>query len=80
MFEKGWRSIFIRKQNKIHLILRDLEVYLKESFPQFYQRVENSEYLSLESTFTTQLITLYSYDASVEIATRIFELFLVDGA
>jgi hypothetical protein len=80
MFEKGWRSIFIRKQNKIHLILRDLEVYLKESFPQFYQRVEHSEYLSLESTFTTQLITLYSYDAPVEIATRIFELFLVDGA
>lgn len=36
--------------------------------------------MSLESTFTTQLITLYSYDAPVEIATRVFELFLIDGA
>ena len=34
----------------------------------------------MESTFTSQVITLYIYDAPLDIATRIFELFLLDGA
>ena len=34
----------------------------------------------MEATFTSQVITLYIYDAPLEIATKIFEMFLVDGA
>jgi hypothetical protein len=80
MFEKGWRSIYIRNKTcKLKLVLRDLEVHIKQTFPLLHRRFEESQYLSMESTFTTQLITLYTYDAPIEISTRIFELFLIEG-
>jgi hypothetical protein len=34
----------------------------------------------MEAAFSSQVITLYIYDAPIEIATRIFELFLLEGA
>ena len=40
MMEMGWRGIFSRKQNKIHLVLRDLEIHIKETFPDLYARIE----------------------------------------
>lgn len=33
----------------------------------------------MEAAFTSQLITLFIYDAPLPIATRIFEMFLVEG-
>jgi len=34
----------------------------------------------MEAAFSSQIITLFIYDASPKLATRIFEMFLVDGA
>jgi hypothetical protein len=34
----------------------------------------------MEASFTTQIISLYSYDTPIDISTRVFELFLIDGA
>jgi len=34
----------------------------------------------MEAAFSSQIITLFIYDASPLLATRIFEMFLVDGA
>ena len=80
MFEKGWRDIFNQKSSKIAAVLHDLEAHIKVTWPKLHQRMQSDEYLSMESTFTSQIITLYIYDAPLEIATRIFELFLLDGA
>lgn len=80
MFEKGWRDIFNQKSSKIASVLNDLEIYIKQTWPKLHQRLLSDEYLSMESTFTSQVITLYIYDAPLDIATRIFELFLLDGA
>lgn len=33
----------------------------------------------MEAAFTSQIITLFIYDAPLPIATRIFEMFLVEG-
>jgi Rab-GTPase-TBC domain len=33
----------------------------------------------VEAAFTSQFITLFIYDAPLPIATRIFEMFLVEG-
>lgn len=80
MFEKGWRDIFNQKSSRIATILSDLEVYIKATWPKLHHRMISDEYLSMESTFTSTIITLYIYDAPLEIATRIFELFLIEGA
>lgn len=34
----------------------------------------------MEAAFSSQIITLFIYDASPEVALRIFEMFLIDGA
>ena len=34
----------------------------------------------MEAAFSSQIITLFIYDASPKLATRIFEMFLIDGA
>ena len=79
MQEKNWREIFGRKKNKIGAILRDLEIHIRERFPALHERFLTSDYLSMEQTFTTHIITLFIYDAQIEIAASIFSLFLIDG-
>lgn len=37
------------------------------------------EGFTIEACFTSQVVTLFIYDVGFEEATRIFELFLVDG-
>lgn len=81
MQEQSWRDIFGRsKKNKLAHYLRDLEIYIGQTFPELHERITESDYLTMESTFTSHIITLFIYDAPPEIAVRIFELFLVDGA
>lgn len=48
MQERGWREIFGRKKNKIMAMLRDLEVYIQQTFPELHDRFINSDYLSME--------------------------------
>jgi hypothetical protein len=62
------------------MILSDLEKYIEVNWPRLHHRMHTDEYLTMEATFTSQVITLYIYDAPLEIATKIFEMFLVDGA
>jgi hypothetical protein len=38
MFEKGWREIFNQNSNKIESVLRDIELYIKVTWPKLYQR------------------------------------------
>jgi len=37
------------------------------------------EGFSIEACFTSQVVTLFIYDVGFEEATKIFELFLIDG-
>jgi hypothetical protein len=47
--------------------------------PELHLHFQHDEYMTMEAAFTSQLITLFIYDASVEVSDRIFELFLLDG-
>jgi hypothetical protein len=48
-------------------------------FPELHERFRQSDYLSMEQTFTTHIVSLFIYDAPIELAAQIFGLFLVDG-
>lgn len=81
MYEKGWRDIFNQSLNKTGQLLKDLSCYIKSKWPKLHRRFQSHEYLTMEAAFTSQIITLNIVDApSQQIATRIFELFLVSGA
>lgn len=79
MFDRGWREIYKKNKSKSEKILKDLDSHLKKKFPDLHQRFEHSEYLSIEATFTTHIMSLYIYDARLDIATHLFEIFLVEG-
>jgi hypothetical protein len=79
MFDKGWRDIFNQHCNKIARLLCDLDNHIHLTIPELYEHFQNDEYMSMEAAFTSQLITMFIYDASQEISDRIFELFLLDG-
>lgn len=79
MFEKGWRDIFNQTSNKIALVLSSLEDHFEAKFPKLWDRFQTEDCLTVEAAFTSHVITLFIYDAPFEIATRVFELFLVEG-
>ncbi len=80
LFENGWREIFNQNSNKIACILKSIENYIRDTWPKLHERFQSEDYLTIEAAFTSHVITLYIYDAPFSIATRIFELFLLEGA
>jgi hypothetical protein len=48
--------------------------------PDLWAHFKKDEFMSMEAAFSSQIITLFIYDASPEVALRIFEMFLIDGA
>ena len=79
MFEHNWREIFDEKSSKIAVLLNDLSNYIKKRHPKVFRHMELDEHVTFEASFSSQIITLFIYDAPFEVATRIFELFLLDG-
>ena len=49
-------------------------------WPKLHKRFKSEYFLTLEASFTSQIITMYIYDAPMPLATRIFDIFLLDGA
>ena len=79
MCDRGWRDIFNQHCNKIARLLVDLDDYVAEVIPELHEHFQMDEYMTMEAAFTSQLITLFIYDASAEVSDRILELFLLDG-
>jgi hypothetical protein len=59
--------------------LRDFGSYLMMNHRLVYEHIVDQLGVSIEACFTSQIITLFIYDLEFEEATRIFELYLLDG-
>lgn len=55
-----------------------LEDRLQHEFPRILRHLRENG-LQIEGTFSAHFMTLYVYLTPIEIATRLFELFLLDG-
>jgi|LakMenE18May11ns_1017448.scaffolds.fasta_scaffold7322364_1 hypothetical protein len=80
MFDKQWRDIFSQTSNKIAKLLTKLENHIEVFYPDLWHHFKADEYMSMEAAFSSQIITLFIYDATPEVAIRIFEMFLLEGA
>lgn len=79
MFEKNWREIYQKRSSKVTQIMRDFEEHLLTKHKQVYEHLMTEDGFSVEACFTSQIVTLFIYDCEFAEATRIFELFLIDG-
>ena len=55
-----------------------LETRLTKEFPKVLKHLKEN-YLEVEGTFSPHFMTLYVYLTPVEIATRLVEIFILDG-
>ena len=56
-----------------------MEKYLKKHCRAVYQHFHKQETTTMGASFSSCLITLFIYDSDFSVATKIFELFLLDG-
>lgn len=63
---------------KLKSICKTLESRLQLEFPRVLKHLEEN-CLGTEGTFSAHFMTLFVYLTPIEIATRVFELFILDG-
>ena len=78
MEKKNWRQVYTHNFPKLKSLTRLLETRLAKEFPKVLRHLK-ANYLEVEGTFSPHFMTLYVYLAPVEIATRLFEIFILDG-
>lgn len=79
MFEKNWREIYDKTSCKISLLISDFQSHLKRKNKSVYEHIKLDEGFTYEACITSQIITLFIYDCEFDQATRMFEMFLLDG-
>ena len=79
MFDRDWRTIFSDDAKKVGYLLADLESHLKVHCKQVYRHVLKDEFASWEASFASQIITLFICDYEFEHASRVTDLFMLDG-
>jgi hypothetical protein len=79
MYELDWRSIYYHHSSKIALMLHDLENHLSIHNKEVFHHLDEDEAVTMEASFSSQIITCFIYDVPFPLAMRIFELFLVEG-
>jgi len=78
MQKKNWRLVYTHNFPKLKSMTRLLEKRMQREFPRVLAHLKEN-YLQIEGTFSPHFMTLYVYLTPVEIATRMFEIFLLDG-
>ena len=78
MQKRNWRQVYTFNFPKLKSLTRLLEERLKQEFPRVLRHL-NDNCLEVEGTFSPHFMTLYVYLTPIEIATRLFELFILDG-
>ena len=78
MTEKNWRLVFVENTPKLMEMLGRLKQDLTKRFPLIWRHLCEHEVL-VESVFSQAFITLFIYYTKVQLAKRIFEIFLVEG-
>jgi len=78
MQKRNWRLVYTQNFPKLKSMTKVLEEKLQQEFPRVLRHLrENS--MEIQGTFSPHFMTLYVYLTPIEIATRLFEVFLLDG-
>jgi|LauGreDrversion4_2_1035121.scaffolds.fasta_scaffold333382_2 hypothetical protein len=78
LFKRNWRMIFEENTPKLMNLLSLIHDRLEKDDLQLLNHLKDED-LSLAAAFSPVFITLFVYQVPIEIATRIFECFLLDG-
>ena len=78
LFKRNWRKIFEENTPKLMNLLSLIHDRLEKDDLQLLNHLKNED-LSLAAAFSPVFITLFVYQVPLEIATRIFECFILDG-
>ena len=75
---RNYRSVYIDGFPKLQSMSKILEQKIKLNYPEVLAHLEENS-LQIEGTFSAFFMTLYVYRTPLEIATRLFEVFIIDG-
>lgn len=78
MQKKNWRLVYTHNFPKLKSMTKLLEGRMQREFPRVLRHLKDN-CLEIEGTFSPHFMTLYVYLTPIEIATRMFEIFLLDG-
>jgi len=78
MQHRNWRLVYTHNFPKLKSITTLLENRIQSEYPKVLKHMK-ANYMEVEGTFSPHFMTLYVYLTPVEIATRLFEIFLLDG-
>ena len=73
-----WRWIYTEGLPKLQSLLQLLEKHLQQEFPLIKKHLKDN-CLEISGTFSPLFMTLFVYMTPFDVATRLFELFLLDG-
>lgn len=74
-----WRDIFKDNTPRLVRLLDQIEAKLKKKAPKVLTHLVKTTQLNVAAAFSSLFITLFIYDLPREQASRIFEMFLLDG-
>ena len=78
MQKRNWREVYTHDFPKLKSLAGFLEARLERDYPRVLTHLTES-FLHIEGTFTPHFMTLFVYLTSIEISTRLFEVFILDG-
>ena len=74
-----WRHCFDMQTSKLICLLGFLECVLETAWPNVYNHIMEEIEISLVPVFSSILQTIFIYDSPENVATQIFDVFLLDG-
>jgi len=73
-----WRFIYTEGFPKLQTLLGVLQERMQIEFPRIYKHLQDN-FLEIIGTFSPLFMTLFVYMTPLEVSSRLFELFLIDG-
>ena len=78
MNKKDWRLVYTNGFPKMIELSNSLEASLQRKFPEVLAHLQES-FIEIYGTFSPHFMTLFIYSTPIEISTRLFEIFIIDG-
>ncbi len=78
MIEHNWRQLYTSGFPKLNQLCNALDDRLRTDFPELLQHLEDNS-LMVHGTFVSHFMTFLIEKCPLEITTRLFEIFLLDG-
>jgi hypothetical protein len=75
----GWRGCFSKDMSKLIQLIDFLGCVLETAFPKVYEQIVEQIDDNLTPIFSPNIQTIFVYDCPEVAATKIFDVFLLDG-